>query len=59
MRSIITDSVVLPASAEELFEMYLDPARHAAFTGHSVTIGAEQGAKFEAFDGVLTGPSCR
>jgi len=55
MRSIITDTVVLPAAAEKLFEMYLDPAQHAAFTGKPVTIGAEQGANFEAFDGMLTG----
>jgi activator of HSP90 ATPase len=55
MRSIITDSVVLPASAEKLFEMFLDPDEHAAFTGKPVTIGAEQGAAFEAFDGMLTG----
>lgn len=59
MRTIITDSVVLPASAEKLFEMYLDPVRHAAFTGKPVTIGAEQGASFEAFDGVLTGTILR
>jgi activator of HSP90 ATPase len=55
MRSIITDAVVLPAAAEKLFEMYLDPVQHAAFTGKPVTIGAEQGASFEAFDGMLTG----
>ncbi len=55
MRSIITDSVVLPASAEELFAMYLDPDQHSAFTGKPVTIGAGQGAPFEAFDGMLTG----
>ncbi len=55
MRSIITDAVVLPAPAEKLFEMYLDPAQHAAFTGKPVTIGVEQGASFEAFDGMLTG----
>lgn len=54
-RTIITDTVVLPASAEELFETYLDPVKHAAFTGKPVTIAAEQGAPFEAFDGVLTG----
>lgn len=54
-RSVITDTVVLPASAETLFEMYLDPVQHTAFTGKPVTIGAARGAKFEAFDGMLTG----
>lgn len=55
MRNVITDSVVLPATAARLFEMYLDPVEHAAFTGQPVTIGAERGAKFEAFGGALTG----
>lgn len=55
MISTINDSVVLPASAEALFDMYLDPAKHAAITGKPVEIGAEPGAKFDAFEGVLTG----
>ena len=55
MRNVITDSVVLPATAARLFEMYLDPAAHAAFTGSPVTVGAAPGAKFEAFAGQLSG----
>jgi activator of HSP90 ATPase len=46
---------MLPAPAEELYEMYLDPALHGAFTGHPVTIAAQSGAEFRAFDGQLTG----
>jgi hypothetical protein len=38
VRSIIQQSIVLPATADALFEMYLDPAAHGAFTGHPVTI---------------------
>lgn len=45
----------LPASPERLFEMYLDPREHAAFTGSPVTISPEAGAEFRAFEGVLTG----
>ena len=45
----------LPAPPERLFDMYLDPVEHAAFTGAPVTIAAEPGAAFRAFDGVLTG----
>jgi activator of HSP90 ATPase len=55
MRSVIQQSVLLPAPAERLFAMYLDPVEHAAFTGLPVTIGGEAGAKFEAFDGQLSG----
>ena len=59
MRNIIADSVVLPAPAERLFAMYLDPDEHAAFTGMPVTIGVERGAKFEAFGGQLSGQILR
>jgi hypothetical protein len=33
MRTVISQSVVLPAPAEGLFAMYTDPAKHAAITG--------------------------
>lgn len=55
MRTVITDSVVLPADSDRLFAMYLDPAEHGAFTGHPVTIAAEPGAEFAAFEGQLSG----
>ncbi len=55
MRNIIFQTVVLPASAETLFEMYLDPSVHQAITGAPVAIGDERGAPFEAFNGSLTG----
>jgi uncharacterized protein YndB with AHSA1/START domain len=48
-------AVSLPASPNRLFEMYLDPVEHAAFTGAPVTISNQPGAEFSAFDGVLTG----
>ena len=38
-----------------LFEMYMDPAIHEAITGGLVTIAADTGAEFRAFDGVITG----
>jgi uncharacterized protein YndB with AHSA1/START domain len=55
VRSVIQQSIVLPAPAESLFEMYLDPAAHAAITGAAVTIHAAAGAPFRAFDGQLSG----
>jgi len=45
----------LPAPPDRLFDMYLDPTSHAAFTGMPVTIGAHAGAAFRAFDGALSG----
>jgi len=55
MRNIIFQTLVLPASAETLFEMYLDPNVHQAITGAPVIIGDKRGAPFEAFNGSLTG----
>lgn len=55
MRSVIRQSVELPAPAESLFDMYLDAKSHSAITGMPVTIGAERGDRFEAFDGQLCG----
>lgn len=55
MRNVIQQSVTLPATAQTLFEMYIDPAAHEAVTGSKVVIGAEKGAAFQAFDGMLTG----
>ena len=51
----IISSAVLPATPERLYEMYLDPASHASFTGSSVEIGPNPGDAFRAFDGMLTG----
>lgn len=55
MRNIIRQTVVLPAPAEKLFEMYLNPAKHGVITGAPVKIGDKRGSEFKAFDGNLTG----
>jgi activator of HSP90 ATPase len=55
MRSVIQQSVVLPSSAESLFEMYLDATTHAAVTGFPVEISAEPGASFHAFNKQISG----
>jgi len=45
----------LPASSDRLFDMYLDPVAHAAFTGAPVTIAPQPGAPFRAFNDILSG----
>ena len=55
MRNVIRQSVILSASAEKLFEMYLSPSIHQAITGAPVEIGDKRGSEFKAFDGALTG----
>jgi activator of HSP90 ATPase len=53
-RNIIT-AASLPASPDRLFDMYLDAAEHAAFTGLPVILEPRAGGVFRAFDGMLSG----
>ena len=53
-RNIIA-AASLPAPPDKLFDMYLDAASHAAFTGFPVTIEPRAGGVFRAFDGMLSG----
>ena len=55
MRSTIYKSVVLPAPAGELYDMYLNAEAHAAFTGAPAKVSEEPGSEFEAFGGLLKG----
>lgn len=55
MRSTIFKTVVLPAPAETLYDMYMDPEIHGAFTGAPAKISDVAGSPFEAFDGLLLG----
>ena len=45
----------LPATAQQLYAMYLDAPTHSKFTGAAVTISPVAGTPFQAFDGVLAG----
>ena len=53
-KTLIT-ATSLPAPPDRLFDMYLDPKEHAAFTGGPVTIGSKPGDAFKAFDGAIWG----
>ena len=55
MAKIVRQSVVLPASAKELYAMYLSPKGHGAITGGKVQIGSRPGSSFRAFGGALRG----
>ncbi len=54
-RSVIAQSVVLAASAEELYNIYMDPALHAKAIGAPVKISAKPNSPFSAFGGELSG----
>jgi uncharacterized protein YndB with AHSA1/START domain len=45
----------LPAPPERLYEMYIDPKLHAAFTGQPVEIEPRLGGSFRAFNGAIWG----
>jgi activator of HSP90 ATPase len=43
------------ASPDRLFDMYLDPRSHSAFTGAPAVFEPRAGTPFSAFDGMLSG----
>lgn len=55
MPKTILQTVKLPARSEDLYDTYLDPKRHAAVTGCSVTIAPKPLAEFSAFEGAIMG----
>jgi activator of HSP90 ATPase len=55
MTRTIQLAATLPASPERLYDMYLDPELHSAFTGAPVTISSQPGSAFSAFEGALSG----
>lgn len=55
MPKLVQQSVALPASPERLYDMYMDPSQHAAFTGAPVVISAQPGSPFQAFGDLLSG----
>src|SRR3990172_4941340 len=48
-------SAVIPASAAELYEAWLDSASHSAMTGGAAETSAEAGGSFTAWDGYIQG----
>ncbi len=55
MPKTIQQSVTLPATAADLYRMYLNPRTHAAITGAPVKISSKPGSAFRAFNGALSG----
>jgi len=59
MPKTIQQTVTLPATAADLYRMYLNPRSHAAITGAPVKISAKPGSAFRAFNGDLSGKMLR
>ncbi len=52
---VIRQTVVLDASPLEVYEAYVNPKKHSAFTGQSVTGAPRVGGKVTAGDGYIMG----
>jgi len=55
MTKPIVQSVVFKATPEELYRIYTDSKRHSEATGAPASVSSKTGAKFTAFDGMLSG----
>ena len=55
MPKTIQQNVTLPATAFDLYRMYLNARRHAAIIGAPVKISSKPGSAFRAFNGALSG----
>ena len=53
--TIITDTVIISATPEEVYDAYLDPKKQSAFTGSKATGDGKVGGKFTAWDGYIFG----
>ena len=56
---LIKQSVTLEASPLEVYDAYVDPKKHAAFTGTGTTGTPKVGGKFTAGDGYIAGEYIR
>jgi activator of HSP90 ATPase len=55
MTKTIRQTVRLPATARQLYDVYINPGKHAAFTGGPVTISPKPRGRFRAFGGQISG----
>jgi uncharacterized protein YndB with AHSA1/START domain len=53
--AVIRQSVVIDASPDEVYQAYVDPEKHAEFTGSPATGTPKVGSRFTAWDGYIEG----
>ena len=51
----IRQRILIPASPEDVYEAFIDPRIHAAFTAAPATGSRRVGGRFSAWDGYITG----
>lgn len=56
---VITQKVMIPATPAEVYDAFMDPRKHAAFTGGKATCDPKVGGKISAWDGYITGKNLK
>ena len=51
---IIRQKVMIPATPEQVYEAFMDPVKHAAFTGSEASGSSKVGGEFSAWGGYIT-----
>jgi activator of HSP90 ATPase len=51
----IKQGAMMPGTPHQVFELLMDNAKHAKFTGGEASISRKEGGSFSAFDGWATG----
>jgi len=55
----IQQTVTFNASPHEVYELLMDSAKHAAFSGDSASISREVGGEYSAYGGYITGKNLK
>jgi activator of HSP90 ATPase len=55
MSKLIRQTVTFKASPHEIYELLMDSAKHAAFSGDAASISREVGGEFMAYGGYISG----
>lgn len=54
VKTITQNTFVSSATPEDVYDAFMDPKKHAAFTGSPATGSARVGGRFTAWDGYIT-----
>jgi activator of HSP90 ATPase len=56
---VITQKVTIRATPAEVYDAFMDPLKHSAFTGGKATCDPKVGGKISAWDGYITGKNLK
>jgi uncharacterized protein YndB with AHSA1/START domain len=55
----IRQKTLIPATPDEVYEAYVNPKKHSAFTGGRATCDPRVGGEFTAWDGYILGKNLK